>query len=327
MAYQQPQYGSGRKQNSVAFAVSILLHLLVIGIVSLEFNLYEREPEHPVEVTLMEVEPAQGAVDIVPQANPLPPPNNEAHEPNQDVERRSVEVTSRETASVDPTVADRHVEQRPDQVAELARKPVAHVPESRVSPENNEVPVQLAKKPPMAASEQSLAATDSDSENKKKKKYSGKYQGWEAVEKSSARVRNALLSRSSFARPEIMREISERNRKIFHRYFVGVHEHSIHPIFADKFLESLNDRPRRDPINNANLRMYAEFEIAEDGTVGHVRVVRPSGNWEFDAGAVDSLYKASPLPKPPKAIFSWNKRVYTKWGFFRNHRLGHCQLV
>ena len=217
-------------------------------------------------------------------------------------------------------VAAKRVEQRPDQVAEPARKPVAHVPESRVEPENGEVPKQLAKKPSMAASEQSLAVTDSDSENKKEKKYSAKYQGWEAVEKSPARVRNALLSRASFARPEIMREISERKRKIFHRYFVGVHANSIHPIFADKFLESLNDRPRRDPINNANLRMYAEFEIAEDGTVGHVRVVRPSGNWEFDAGAVDSLYKASPFPRPPKAIFSWNKRVYTKWGFFRNHR-------
>ncbi len=316
MAYQQPQCGPGRKQNSVAFAVSIFLHLLVIWVVSLEFNLFEQEPDRPLEVALMEVEPAQGAVDIVPQTAPLPPG----------------EVASKETASVDltPVVPKkekaanhdtaRRVEQRPDQAAEPARKRVAHDPESRVLPEDGEVPVQSAQKPSMTASNRPLVAADSDSENKKKSKYSGKYQGWEAVEKFPARVRRALLSRSSFVTPETMLEISERKRKIFHRYFVGVHAHSIHPIFADTFLESLNDRPGRDPINNANLRMYAEFEIAKDGTVGRVRVVRPSGNWEFDAGAVDALYKASPFSKPPKAIFSWNKRVYTKWGFFRNHR-------
>ncbi len=56
MAYQQPRRGSGRKQNSVAFAVSIFLHLLVIGIISFEFNLNEREPDHSFEVALMEVD-------------------------------------------------------------------------------------------------------------------------------------------------------------------------------------------------------------------------------------------------------------------------------
>ena len=332
MAYQQPRRGPGRKQNSVAFAVSIFLHLLVIWIISLEFNLFEQEPDRPFEVALMEVEPAQGAVDIVPQTDPLPPASDEAHESHQDVERRSVEVTSRETASVDLApvvqkkekaagqVAARRVEQRPVRAAEPARKRVVDDPESRALPEDGEVPAQSAQKPSMAESTRSLAAADSESEDKKKKKYSGKYQGWEAVEKFPARVRRALLSRSSFVTPETMLEISERKREIFHRYFVGVHANSIHPIFAEKFLRSLNDRPGRDPINNANLRMYAEFEIAKDGTVGRVRVVRPSGNWEFDAGAVDALYKASPFSKPPKAIFSWNKRVYTKWGFFRNHR-------
>ena len=316
MAYQQPQCSPGRKQNSIAFAVSILLHLLVIGIVSLEFNLYEQEPDHPLEVALMEVEPAQGEVDIVPRTAPLPPS----------------EVASEETASVDSTPVvqkkekaadhdtDRRVEQRPVEAAETAEKRVAHDSELKVLQENGEVAGQSAQEPSMEASTRSLAVANQDFQKKKEKKYSGKYQGWEVTENFSAKVRRALLSRSSFARPETTLEISERKRKIFHRYFVGIHAHSIHPIFADKFLRSLNDRPRRDPINNANLRMYAEFEIAKDGTVERVRVVRPSGNWEFDAGAVDSLYRASPFPKPPKAIYSWNKRVYTKWGFFRNNR-------
>ena len=314
MAYQPPRRGSGRKQNSVAFAVSILLHLLVIGIISFEFNLNEREPDHSFEVALMEVEPPEGAVDIVPQTAPLPPG----------------ELASRETDSIDlaPVVqkkekaADhvevRPAEQRPVKAAEKTREQVVHDPESKVPPSTGEVPVQSTQKPSMAASTRSLAAVESVS--KEKEKYSGKYQGWEAVEKFSARVRRALLSRSSFVRPETTRELSERKREIFHRYFVGIHAHSIHPIFADTFLRSLNDRPPRDPINNANLRMFAEFEIARDGTVERVRVVRPSGNWEFDAGAVDALYKASPFPEPPRAIWSWNKRVYTKWGFYRNNR-------
>ncbi len=318
MAFQQPRRGSGRKQNSVAFAVSILLHLLVIGIISFEFNLNEREPDHSFEVALMEVEPPDGAVDIVPQTAPLP----------------QREVESEKTASVDLTrvvqekekaadqVAVRRVEQRPEKTAEPARKQVAHKPQLTVPPSTGEIPVQSAQEREKAASTRSLAVADSDLKKKeeKKEKYSGKYQGWEAAKKFPAKVRRALLSRASFVRPEITREISERKREIFHRYFVGIHAHSIHPIFADTFLRSLNDRPPRDPINNANLRMYAEFEIARDGTVERVRVVRPSGNWEFDAGAVDALYKASPFPKPPRAIWSWNKRVYTKWGFFRNNR-------
>lgn len=262
----------------------------------------------------MEVEPPEGAVDIVPQTAPLPPS----------------EVASEETASIDLTpvvpqkekaadqVAARRVEQRPVKAAEPTRERVAHKPESAVPPSTGEVPVRSAQKRDKAASTRSLAVADSDL--KKKEKYSGKYQGWEATKKFSSKVRRALLSRSSFVRPETTREINERKREIFHRYFVGIHAHSIHPIFADTFLRSLNDRPRRDPINNANLRMYAEFEIAKDGTVERVRVVRPSGNWEFDAGAVDALYKASPFPRPPRAIWSWNKRVYTKWGFFRNNR-------
>ncbi len=318
MAYRQPRRGSGRKQNSVAFAISIFLHLLVIGIISFEFTLFEQEPDNSFEVALMEVEPPEGAVDIVPQTAPLPP-DEIASKETDPVELTQV-VQEKEKAT--DKVAVRRVEQRPEKTAETARKQVLHDPELKVPPESGEVPVQAVQKPSMPTSTRSLAAAASDLKKKeeKKEKYSGKYQGWEAVEKFPARVRRALLSRSSFVRPETTRELSERKREIFHRYFVGIHAHSIHPIFADTFLRSLNDRPPRDPINNANLRMFAEFEIARDGTVERVRVVRPSGNWEFDAGAVDALYKASPFPKPPRAIWSWNKRVYTKWGFYRNNR-------
>ena len=66
--------------------------------------------------------------------------------------------------------------------------------------------------------------------------------------------------------------------------------------------------------------MVAEFEIFESGQISEIRVVRTSGNTVFDAGAVDSIYRSAPFPAPPKSVLSWNRRVYLRWGFYRNNR-------
>ena len=56
------------------------------------------------------------------------------------------------------------------------------------------------------------------------------------------------------------------------------------------------------------------------GQISEIRVIKTSGNMVFDAGAVDSIYRSSPFPPPPKAVLSWNRRVYLRWGFYRNNR-------
>ncbi len=143
--------------------------------------------------------------------------------------------------------------------------------------------------------------------------------GTEALAKYSPRVRRAVFRNSSFIGSGA-KAVSGRLRRVFHNYLVQIHETEIHPVFAETYLKSLNDLPPRDPLNNWHLRAFTEFEIRRDGTVGEVRVVFPSGNLAFDAAAVDAVLRASPFPKPPREILSYNDRVYMKWGFFRNSR-------
>jgi TonB family protein len=100
-----------------------------------------------------------------------------------------------------------------------------------------------------------------------------------------------------------------------------IHEERIHPIFGHGFWESLSSLGSAHELNDLSLHTLAEFEILANGAVSEVRVVRTSGSMVFDAAAVDSVYRGSPFPAPPKEILSWNGRVYLKWGFYRSRRM------
>lgn len=154
----------------------------------------------------------------------------------------------------------------------------------------------------------------------KKPNYPTRFNGWEVVQRYPDQVKSSLLNVKNYATQGVEVEISERKRAIFHRYFVAIHDRHIHPVFAHGFLASLDKRSLRDPLNDSKLHLYLEFEIMPDGSLGDVRVLRRSGNWEFDAAALNAIYSAAPFPPPPKAIRSWNGRTYAKWGFFRNRR-------
>ncbi len=140
-----------------------------------------------------------------------------------------------------------------------------------------------------------------------------------AIANYSDRVMKAVTNHRSFIKPGEQEVLGSR-KEIFHNYIHAIHEASVHPKFADTFLASLPSLSVSDPLNNMDLHMVAEFEIFESGHISDIRVVKTSGNIIFDAGAVDSIFRSSPFPAPPKEVLSWNKRVYLRWGFYRNNR-------
>jgi TonB family protein len=132
------------------------------------------------------------------------------------------------------------------------------------------------------------------------------------------KVKDAIGSKRGWVKPGNQEPLGAR-QKLFRDYIWVVHE-KIHPYFADSFLASLSVFSPNDPINNFNLYATAEFEILENGRVNEVRIIRSSGNNMFDAAAADSIYRSSPHPPPPEKILSWNRRLYLRWGFYRNQR-------
>ncbi|MCP4599978.1 MAG: energy transducer TonB [Proteobacteria bacterium] len=136
----------------------------------------------------------------------------------------------------------------------------------------------------------------------------------------SAKVERALKTNRGWVRPGNQEPLGDR-QQIFHRYIDMIHQQDIHPLFGDSFWASLSNFTPGHPLNDWSLRVMAEFEIFANGHISEVRVVRTSGNAVFDAAAVDSVYRSSPFPAPPKEILSWNDRVYLRWGFYRNRRM------
>jgi TonB family protein len=134
----------------------------------------------------------------------------------------------------------------------------------------------------------------------------------------SKKVAKALKNHSSWI-AGAPKEPLDKRAAIFRNYLEATHD-KIHMLFADSFLPSLVSLGASNPLNNFNLMALLEFEILENGTVNEVHVIRTSGQAVFDAAAVDSLYRSSPFLPPPKAVLSWNHRVYFRWGFYRNNR-------
>jgi hypothetical protein len=107
-------------------------------------------------------------------------------------------------------------------------------------------------------------------------------------------------------------------RSPFGTYLVTIHNR-IHPIFAEDFLGSLDGLPSNHPMNH--LGLVTRLEIVLDRDDGHLikmGVVRTSGITAFDIAALDSVQRASPYGKPPKAIVSPDGNVYFHWEFHRD---------
>ncbi len=111
-----------------------------------------------------------------------------------------------------------------------------------------------------------------------------------------------------------------RSRKHpFARYIATIHR-GIHESWAWGFLDQLDTRGARDPLNDRDLWTRLELVIRPDGTLEKVTTVRPSGNLVFDAAARETVWAVAPFPSAPPSIVSPNGKVYIHWAFHRDER-------
>ncbi len=103
----------------------------------------------------------------------------------------------------------------------------------------------------------------------------------------------------------------------FATYLQAMHNR-IHPIFADSFLESLSGRSRDDALNNMRLITTLEIVLHADGSLAKMGLIKSSGEFQFDVGALDSVNRAQPFGKVPAAIMSPDGNTYLHWQFHRN---------
>lgn len=92
----------------------------------------------------------------------------------------------------------------------------------------------------------------------------------------------------------------------------------LHPIFADGFVEGLDDLPAGHPLNDKSLVTRMEIVIKPDGTIHHLGIVKASGVTAFDIAALDSVDRAAPFGKVPSEIISPDGFAYLHWEFHRD---------
>jgi TonB family protein len=303
----------------VALLLSVLLHQVVLTGLGTIFDFSEKPPEKPHEVVLLEE----------PKKAPEPPeekkPPEKKAEPKKKVELKVPEQVAKPTPvkPAPPTPPAPKIPTPtppvPETVPETSAVPVGPVAEGP-EPEPDAKPTPPKLDLSWRSFEKIFGAKAVEDRETYAKESLERRRGQGAFHNYSARVMRALKNNHSFVPPGRQEVLGKERQQIFHNYIEAIHEASVHPLFADSFLRSLPSLSPSDPLNNWDLHMVAEFEIFENGQISEIRVIKTSGNMVFDAGAVDSIYRSSPFPPPPKAVLSWNRRVYLRWGFYRNNR-------
>jgi TonB family protein len=128
--------------------------------------------------------------------------------------------------------------------------------------------------------------------------------------------RNATVSYASSVTPGDQRPLGA-SVAAYAQYLNAMHNR-IHPIFTDSFLPSLDARPKSDALNDPKLVVRLEIVLASDGQLLRMGVVRPSGQPEFDLGALASVERAAPFGTAPPAILSSDGNLYLHWEFKRD---------
>lgn len=100
-------------------------------------------------------------------------------------------------------------------------------------------------------------------------------------------------------------------------YLAQIHVR-LHPIFAEGFVEGLDDLPIGHPLNDKTLVTRMEIVIKPDGTLHHLGIVKTSGVTAFDIAALDSVDRAAPFGKAPQEIVSPDGLAYLHWEFHRD---------
>lgn len=87
-----------------------------------------------------------------------------------------------------------------------------------------------------------------------------------------------------------------------------------------QFLEDCRVRlPANHPLNDLTLAAVADLAVDGKGKIVAVAVTT-SGNVDFDHAVRDALEDASPLPAPPRDMWSDDDRVHLRWLFARDRR-------
>ena len=148
-----------------------------------------------------------------------------------------------------------------------------------------------------------------------RKKLSAHKGRWEA---KLAAIQSSLENFTPDVRPGNQTALKTRANP-FAVYIARMHR-KIHERWGFGFLEDLDSKPASSPMNNFDLYVMIEISIDPDGTVHKTTIAKTSGVLEFDVAALDSVISSGPYEPTPEAIQSVDKRVYMRWGFYRNWR-------
>jgi TonB family protein len=104
----------------------------------------------------------------------------------------------------------------------------------------------------------------------------------------------------------------------FANYLVQIHNR-IHPIFAEGFLDSLDNLPSTHPLNRPEITTNVEIVLdREEGRITRMGITKTSGVTAFDVAALSAVDAAQPFGAPPRDIVSPDGNVYFHWEFHRN---------
>lgn len=107
----------------------------------------------------------------------------------------------------------------------------------------------------------------------------------------------------------------------FSTYLNQIHNR-LHPIFADRFLASLDGLPGDHPANRSGISTNLEIVLdPADGRIVRMGVTKASGTTIFDVNALEAVQRASPFGAAPTAIVSPDGNVYLHWEFHREPNL------
>lgn len=107
----------------------------------------------------------------------------------------------------------------------------------------------------------------------------------------------------------------------FSTYLNQIHNR-LHPIFADRFLASLDGLPGDHPANRSGISTNLEIVLdPADGRIVRMGVTKASGTTIFDVNALEAVQRASPFGAAPTAIVSPDGHVYLHWEFHREPNL------
>ncbi len=298
----QEEDRNARKGLLAALLVSLLINYVAVVFLVARLLPDVPEPDNEIEIVLTEDEPVE--------KEPDPTPETEEKKPAEPERIARPQPTAR---PVQPPVA---MQPEPAGVPEapISPEPIATSPEP---PEP--VPKNIKTELSWGSFERIFEETAAQARQVHQKHSMEKRRGALRMGSLTGKVKRALANNRSWVSDGEQVPLGKKTR-IFRNYIEVAHRR-IHTLFAHSFLGSLSSLDPSDPLNDFTLMTKMEFEILATGVVNDIHVIKTSGNSVFDAAAVDSIFRSSPFRPPPKAILSYNDRVYFRWGFYRNHRM------